>query len=277
MSLWSDFLGCEIVFVEVTGISTRVISFGEGPPLVLLHGRGGHLESWRANIRPLATRNRVVAFDLLGHGLTSRHDAGYGVDELTTHAASTLDVLGVRDAVLVGQSIGGWVATRLALSRPDLVHSLVLIEPAGLQSEGERLADPKVAAAFARGGRAFSEPTTDAVRDRLAGLVADPKQIDDELVDVRRILYAPPASRAVHLGVRGADNSASLLTPDALAALDIPVLVIHGALANTPLDVVERATAAARARLETVDGAKQWPQLERPDVVNPLITDFVSA
>jgi 2-hydroxy-6-oxonona-2,4-dienedioate hydrolase len=272
VTLWTDFLGAELRRVDVAGVATRVATLGAGEPaLVLLHGRGGHLEAWSANVGPLAERHSVVAFDLLGHGLTAGHDGGYAVDDL-----ATLDALGLRRSVLVGQSIGGWVAARVALRRPELVESLVLVEPAGLQSEEERLADPTVAAQFARGGRAFDEPSAEAVRDRLAGLFADPAHISDELVETRRRLYAPPAAGAVHKAVRAADNDAALLTPSALERLGVPVLLIHGAEANTPATVIERAATAAGARLVTLERARQWPQLERADAVNALIRDFVS-
>ncbi len=287
MSLWTDFLGARVEWVQAGGVATRVVTAGPrsgGPaPLVLIHGRGGHLESWRANVAPLARARRVIAFDLLGHGLTGRHDGGYGIAEVTAHAAATLDVLGLADAaggaILAGQSIGGWVGARLALERPELVRALALIEPAGLQSEAQRLADPRVAAAFQRGGRAFAEPTADAVRERLAGLVADPQTIDDELVETRRALYAPAAARAVHRAVRAADNSAALLDADALTTLrerGLPLLLIRGEHGHTPLAVVEAAARAAGGRLHTLPGAKQWPQLERPDAVNDLLDDFAT-
>lgn len=297
MSLWTDFLGARVERVEAGGVPTRVLTAGPrsggqpgAAPLVLLHGRGGHLESWRANVAPLARTRRVIAFDLLGHGLTGRHDGGYGIAELTAHAAAVLDALHIGDAaasrggdaagvVIAGQSIGGWVGARIALERPELVRALALIEPAGLQSEAQRLADPRVAAAFERGGRAFAEPTADAVRDRLAGLVADPAVIDDELVETRRALYAPPQARAVHRAVRAADNSAVLLDARALTTLrerGLPLLLIRGEHGHTPAAVVKVAATQAGAQLHTLPGAKQWPQLERPGAVNDLLDDFAT-
>lgn len=270
MTLWTDFLGAEVRFVEAGGVRTRIVAAGAGDRvLVLLHGRGGHLESWRANVGPLAERGvRVVAFDLLGHGLTGRGDR-YGVDDLTDHAEAVLDVLGLRRVTLVGQSLGGWVAARLAQRRPDLVRALGLIEPAGLQSEAERLSDPMMAAAYERGGRAYDEPTADAVRERLTGLVADPAAIDDELVETRRRLYAPAAARDVHRAVRRADNAGALI---GRLDLGIPVFLSHGEHGHTPAAVLARAGG----RLTTVPGARQWPQLERPDIVNPLLLELAT-
>lgn len=277
MTLWTDLLGSEVRWIDAGGTRTRTLLAGEGdPPVVLLHGRGGHLESWRANVVPLAGRHRVIAFDLLGHGLTARHGGGYAIADLTDHAEAVLDALDVSGGVLVGQSIGGWIAARLALRRPDLASGLALIEPAGLQSEASRLADPAVAAAYVRGGRAFEEPSREAVRDRLEGLVADPSLIDDELVEIRRLLYAPAAARAVHAAVRAADNGAALLTPEVLARLAVPTLIVHGGAAHTPARIVDHAARAARARLVTVAGARQWPQLERPDLVNALLAEHAA-
>ena len=275
MSLWTDFLGAEVQTVDIAGVRTRVLRAGDsGPTVVLLHGRGGHLEGWRANVSELARDHRVIAFDLLGHGLTARHSGGYGVAELAGHALSTVGQLAEEPATLVGQSIGGWIAVLIALRARQLVRALVLVEPAGLQSEEERLADPKVAAAYSRGGKAFDQPSIETVRARLEGLVSEPAQIDDELVEARLALYRPSEARDVHRLVRAADNSRLVLTPELLAQLSVPVLWIHGDAANTPREIVERAAAAARAQLHVVDGAKQWPQLERPEIVNSLIAKF---
>jgi pimeloyl-ACP methyl ester carboxylesterase len=272
VTIWTDLLGSELRWIDAGGVRTRVLDAGSGPEtIVLLHGRGGHLESWRANIAPLAAGRRVIAFDLLGHGLTAGNDSDYSIADLTDHAEAVLDVLGVRAALLAGQSIGAWVSVWLTLARPELVSALALVEPAGLQSEEERLADPSVAAAYVRGGRAFDEPTSDAVRTRLEGLVARAATIDDELVETRRLLYAPAQARAVYKAVRAADNTGRLLTSEVLGRLAVPVLFIHGELAHTPGSVVQAAVDAADARMVVAAGAKQWPQLEQPDLVNELL------
>jgi 2-hydroxy-6-oxonona-2,4-dienedioate hydrolase len=275
VSIWTDFLGAELRQQEVGGVSTRVLVAGHGDDVVvLLHGRGGHLESWRATVGPLAEYHTVVAFDLLGHGLTAGNGGEYRVADLAAHAGAVLDVLGLDRVTLVGQSIGGWVATLLALERPGQIASLVLVEAAGFESEEERLADPAFAQRYKRGGRAFEAPTMEAVRERLTGLVADPATIDDEMVEVRQALYEPDEARAVHRAVRAADNTATLLTPEVLERLGLPVLVLRGESAHTPAEVVARAAAAASARLVIVADAAQWPQLERPEIVNPLIAEL---
>ncbi|GII95238.1 2-hydroxy-6-ketonona-2,4-dienedioic acid hydrolase [Sinosporangium siamense] len=270
-------LGAEVRFVDASGVRTRVVSLGVGDPVVLLHGRGGHIETFARTLPALAASGRrAIAVDLLGHGLTGRADGGYGVERLAEHAHAVLTALGLGRVDLVGQSLGGWIAVLLALRDPARVRRLALIEPAGLQSEATRLADGRVRAAYERGGQAYREPTPEAVRTRLAGLLAAPDTVDPELVAVRTALYAPAEARDVHQQVRAADNEGVLLTPDRLAKVGAPVLIIRGEHGHTPLNVVEAAAAALPdARVVTVPQAKQWPQFEQPEIVADALVQFL--
>jgi pimeloyl-ACP methyl ester carboxylesterase len=276
VTLWTDFLGADVAFVEAGGVRTRIVRLGEGDPVLLLHGRGGHLESWRYTLAAAASTGSAIAVDLLGHGLTGRLDCDYSIPHLVDHVAAVLEQLDVGCADAVGQSLGAWVAAWLAIRSPSRVRSLVLVEPAGLQSEEERLASPEVAQAYVRGGRAFSTPTVEAVRERLEGLVLDPATIDEELVELRRRLYEPEPAREVHRRVRSAPNEVWLLTEDVLARIEAPTLFVHGAHGHVPQAVLERAsTALPNGRLSVLAGAKQWPQYERPEAFNALLVQFL--
>lgn len=276
MSLWTQMLGGEVGFVQAGGLRTRYVRLGRGEPLLLLHGRGGHLETFARNIGPLSASFTVHAMDLAGHGLTAPFDGDYTIDRLAAHVADAMAALGLDRAHVVGQSLGGWAATWLALTQPARFDRLVLIEPAGLQAEADRLADPKIAQAYKAGGEAFEKPTLEAVRKRLSGLLADPDSVDPEILATRLTLYQPDAARAVHLKVRQADNSPFLLTPERLSGLSMPTLFIRGEDGNTAAGIVAQAVAACPdARLATVEGARQWPQYEQADRTNALIGDFL--
>jgi pimeloyl-ACP methyl ester carboxylesterase len=245
--------------------------------LLLLHGRGGHLETWIRNVPALAQRFRVIAVDLLGHGLTARSaDGRYDVGALTDHIESLLDALHLPTVDIVGQSLGAWVAAQLAMARPQRVRRLALIEPAGLLSEDERLADPVVADKYRSGGAAYDHPTREAVRTRLAGLLHDPAGVDEEMVEVRWRLYQPAEARDVHKRVRKADNTGWLLTPERLRGLQAPTLFVRGEAGHTPQTVVDAAIAACpAARGMVIRGTRQWPQYEQAGTVNAaLITHF---
>ena len=110
----------------------RALVLGDGPEAaVFLHGFGGDALNWRFNIEELHGARRAIAIDLPGHGESTK-DVGEGAaDELALVAWETIEALGVTRVHLVGHSLGGLVAARLAAGHPDEVASLALIAPAG--------------------------------------------------------------------------------------------------------------------------------------------------
>ncbi len=276
MSFWRDYLSLETRWVDAAGIRTRCQIGGSGAPLLFLHGRGGHLETWVRNMPALSQRFRVIAIDLLGHGLTSpAADGQYDVASLSRHVHDVLDALQLDHVHVVGQSLGAWVAAHMALTHAARVDRLALIEPAGLLSEEERLADPMVADKYRTGGAAYDNPTRDAVRIRLAGLLKNPGDLDDEMVEIRWELYQPAIARDVHKRVRKANNASVLLTPDRLRKLRPATLFLRGEDGHTPVDVVTAAIAACpEARGMTIAGARQWPQYEQAAAINATLETF---
>ena len=135
-------------FVEVPlgsdSIEVHYKEAGAGQPtLLLLHGFGASLFSWREVMAPLAAQHRVIAFDRPAFGLTERPLRGawgtaaewgrgipYGAEAQADLTLALMDELGVERAVLVGNSAGGAVAMLTALKSPERVQGLILISPA---------------------------------------------------------------------------------------------------------------------------------------------------
>ena len=121
---------------------------GEGQPaVVLLHGFAASLFSWREVMGPLAESHTVVAFDRPGFGLTERPLPGewqgqnpYSPEAQVGLTVALMDKLGIDRAVLIGNSAGGTVAVLTALTYPERVQALVLVDPAiyqgGMQFPG---------------------------------------------------------------------------------------------------------------------------------------------
>src|SRR4028119_1549430 len=116
--------------VEIDGLTIRYLAAGEGPPLVLLHGAGDNSLDWRWVLRALARKHRVYAPDLPGSPDSASPPADYSPAFFERFAAGFLDVLGIGRATLVGNSLGGLIALRLALSEPARVRALVLVDGA---------------------------------------------------------------------------------------------------------------------------------------------------
>jgi pimeloyl-ACP methyl ester carboxylesterase len=116
----------------IDGTRLRVLDAGSGPAVVFIHGLGAWMYAWRATLKPvLAAGHRVIAFDNRGFGFSERPDSGYSNAAYARLLVALLDSLGVAEAVLVGHSMGGAVAARVALDHPQRVRGLVLIAPAG--------------------------------------------------------------------------------------------------------------------------------------------------
>jgi len=123
-------------FIEVNGITVHYKMAGSGrPALVLLHGFAASTFSWREVIGPMSEWGTVVAFDRPGFGLTERPMKWTGRSPYSPEAQPDLtvglmDALGIERAVLVGNSAGGTVALLTALTYPERVEALVLVDPA---------------------------------------------------------------------------------------------------------------------------------------------------
>ncbi len=113
--------------VTVNGNRIAYLDAGAGQPVVLIHGFGGSMWQWEHQQAALAANVRVITPDLLGAGLSDKPDLDYRPDELLEFLVSFMDALQIRQAVLVGNSMGAGLAIGMALDHPDRVTGLVLI------------------------------------------------------------------------------------------------------------------------------------------------------
>jgi len=135
-------------FADLNGVKVHYKVAGEGrPALVLLHGFAASVFSWREVMGPLAGSHTVVAFDRPGFGLTERPLPGqwegpspYSPEAQVDLTLALMDTLGIDRAVLIGNSAGGTVAMLTALTYPERVQALILVDPAiyrgGMQLPG---------------------------------------------------------------------------------------------------------------------------------------------
>src|SRR5881396_578671 len=99
---------------------------GQGPPLVLVHGLGGAASNWTELTPLLSGRFRLLVPDLPGHGGSTALPAASGLEAFADRVALVAEREGMLPAPVVGHSLGGAVALRMALRQPDHVPALVL-------------------------------------------------------------------------------------------------------------------------------------------------------
>ena len=182
--------GFEPHVAEIGGIRTRYWVGGSGPPLVLVHGLGGAALNFTLLAPLLAERHRVLVPDLPGHGGTAPLPAAESIADLGAHVARVAEQEELLPATVVGYSMGGVVALRLAAERPEAVSALALIASAGIVSRTRRAGLWLDVVALLRPGRIVAK-----VRDLVA----------------RR-----PNARAAVFGYWGAEDPRAL-APEAVA------------------------------------------------------------
>ena len=246
-------------------VSVTVTESGAGGrPVLLLHGGAGP-DSVTGFGGALAERFpfRVLSPVYPGFSGTARPGWLDSIGKLAAVLRGLLEDLDVTDVIVAGSSIGGWTAAELALAAPDRVGRLVLIDPAGLVSDGHPIAD-------------FFSLTPDQLAD-LSWANPEGHRIDPAAM--------PEAQRAILLGNRAAllaYGGRSMGDPTLAARLGgitAPTLVVWGEADRivTPGYGKEYAAAIPGAVFRMVPAAGHLPQLENPEAVLELFGELVTA
>jgi len=271
--------------VVVDGVSTQYLEAGAGPPVLLLHGHEQSATSWRWVIPALARTHRVLALSLPGHGETGPAVGGYAPGrDLTPFVADFLAALGVGFLDLVGNSVGGSVALRLALANPAKVRTLTLVDSAGLGREVHPLLALDTLPGIGELAIMLSRiPGGDVQRSSLSAamLFAQPWRVPTEFFTEQHDLGRRPgqleASTAMARALFDVTGQREVLL-DQLRTLTLPTLVIWGE--NDYVLPAHHARAAVdrlpRGRLSLFPDCGHLPHVEHPDRFAAVLSDWLS-
>ncbi|MDT5094178.1 MAG: hypothetical protein QOH60_3541 [Mycobacterium sp.] len=274
----------DLKFVELHGDRVAYRDQGSGEALLLIHGMAGSSETWRAVMPRLAKNYRVVAPDLLGHGESAKPRGDYSLGAFAVWLRDFLDELGITQATIVGQSLGGGVAMQFVYQHPDYCRRLVLIASGGL--------GPDVGLIL----RLLSAPGAELILP-----VAAPRPVLRAGNKVRGWLssagihsprgtemwtaYSSLSDRQTRQAFLRTLRSVVDYRGQAVSALnrlqmvaDLPIMAIWGDRdAIIPVDHAYAAHDVRKeTRLEVLPGIGHFPQVEAPMEVVDLIEDFMS-
>ena len=279
-SVWNYLADVDFAIRHVVadGLRTRCLEAGDlgHDTIVLLHGTGGHLETFMANIPVLAEKYHVLAIDMLGCGFTDKPDKPYEIADYAHHVKATLEVLGITTAAFVGFSLGSWVATRIALEDPALVNSLTLISATGM------FPLPGIPSTVALRRGTGANPSWDSTQMILSDLFYDDATVIDDLVAVRQRVYSGPGLEAVmprmltlfDPEIRERNN----FTADQWRSIRVPVLIV----AHVDVEDVFLKTARAAhelipsSRIVEIGQSSHWAHFENPEPFNAALLDFLA-
>jgi 2-hydroxy-6-oxonona-2,4-dienedioate hydrolase len=279
-SIWRDLQGVpfEQGFVDIAGRRTRYLHAGERsqPTLILLHGSAGHAEAYVRNLAAHGEYFSTWAIDMLGHGFTDWPGHPLEIEHYVEHLLAFLDAIGVERVHLSGESLGGWVASRVAIDHPDRVDRLVLNTTGGSQ------ADPEVMERIRTLSMAAAEqPDWDTVRARILWLMADKSGDYDDIIASRRAIYRRPGFVAAMRDIMALQDpeirARNIVTPEEYGRIESPTLVLWTSEDPTA-DVSEGRRIASMipgAEFVVMDGCGHWPQYEDPEEFNRIQIDFL--
>lgn len=261
------------------GMRLHATRLGKGPPLTLLHGFTGSVESWAPVRDALAARFTTIAVDLPGHGRSTSPPAPgrYALSSLVEDLAGVLDAMGVEQTALLGYSLGGRAALRFAIERPRRVAALVLESASpGIEKPAERAsrvtADATLADEIERHGvAAFVDAW-----ERLPLWASQASLRPDVRLALReqRLVNDP---RGLANSLRGAGAGIDLPLFGRLGSVTVPTLLVAGALDEKYAGIARRMAAAIPgARLEVVAEAGHAVHLERPDALAAVVLRFLA-
>lgn len=270
-------------FVEVDGIRVRYRdSGGDASVLLFIHGIGQSLEFWQRQAAFFKQDYRVITLDLPGHGVSGMGRRPYEPATFAAFGWAFLDQLGVENVTLVGHSMGGGIALRMAAGRPDAVTKLFLASSATLGREAPlpfRLMTLPVL------GEIMSKPGKMTFEQQLKSVFYQPsKSVTPDLREtISRNVMNPELQTAFLKTLRlmtdiGGQRKAMVdesLT--ALKSLQMPVFYLHGKQDSVvlPQHSVEAQKITANAGIALLEECGHTPQVEQPDAFNMHLSGFL--
>lgn len=279
-SIWTDVgpASFQQGYLDAGGIRTRYLSSGsdDQPLLLLMHGTGGHAEAYVRNLATHGEHFWTVAFDFVGHGWTDKPRGNYEIPRYADHALAVMKSLGRVSALVSGESLGGWVASHLAIHAPEAVDRLVLNTAGGWTAHPDVMARIKSLSM-----RAVEQPDWNVIRERLEMLMFDARTVHADLIAVRQAIYSQPGYAEImreilclqDMGIR----RRNMFTPHDYARIKAPTLVLwtsHDPTA-TPAEGKQIADMIPGAQYVVLRECGHWPQFEDSETFNRIHLDFL--
>jgi 2-hydroxy-6-oxonona-2,4-dienedioate hydrolase len=261
-------------YIQVDGIKTFLVSAGSGHPLILIHGASpgaSSLVNWKLNLEPLADAGfAVYAYDQPGYGYTE-NPADHSIEYRVNHVKALIDLLKLDRYHVVGNSVGGYIAARLALE-DHRVKTFVTTTSGSLSPAGSA-ASQSLAQKHAADLREY-EPSMENMRKLTFGTIFNKALITEELVRERYEMSIGKNYEA-QVGRRTAAKQRPVY--DELSKLRVRTLLLWG---NNDAGVsVERGVELFQripgAEFHLFDKCAHWVQWDQADRFNRLVIDFL--
>jgi 2-hydroxy-6-oxonona-2,4-dienedioate hydrolase len=266
------------VAVNGAAVRTRYAEAGspDKPHVILLHGTGGHWETFAPNLAALSEHFHCVAIDMVGNGFSGKPDYDYEIAVYIEHVLGVMDQLGIRRAHFIGMSLGAWVTAAITVSNPDRVEKVILMSPAGKEAAASNMARIR-----AERTKAVTEPTWESLHAVFAHLIADEANRLPDLIGLRQAVYQRDDTRQTidHLLILqdAAARDRNLIPEEKWQGIAAPVMIVasgkdHGVYQETATSI---AGLIPNAEVFEMPDVRHWPHFEDPESFNPAAVAFL--
>jgi pimeloyl-ACP methyl ester carboxylesterase len=235
----------------VNDIQMYYAVYGEGEPVLLIHGGLGHADAWGFQVPALAETYRVIVADSRGHGRSTRSEKPFGYALMADDYLALLDHLKIDKTALVGWSDGGIIGLDIAIRHPERLSRLFAFAanytPAGVkETVGD---DPTFNAYIGRAGEDY------------ARMSPTPAEFDAFVEQISKMWATEPN-----------------YTQDQLRAITVPTVIFDGDHdeAIEPEHTAEMADLIPGARLEIMKDASHFAMWQKPDEFNMTVLEFLA-
>lgn len=272
--------GPESRFVEVDGVNYHYHDVGTGEPLVLIHGGGPGASGWSnysRNVDALARKYRLIIPDLVGYGKSDKpvlEGGRFGI--YARGMLGLMSGLGIEKAHVVGNSLGGGTAIKMALEAPERIGRLVLMGPAGLLAPSTPM--PTVGVRQIMEFYGGEGPTREKLRAFLQTMVYDSSFLTEELLDDRVAAATQPDLLANPPLGRGGPPPIEALWKENLASIAHDTLILWGREDRVnPMDMhLTLLSQLPNAQFTVFTRCGHWVQWEKARAFNALVVSFLS-
>lgn len=268
-------------YIKIGNVNTRYWEYGEGDPLILIHGLGTSIEIYEQNIPELAKVAKVYAPDLVGFGYSDKPSAPYSVAYLTDFLHEFALKMNIARTSLLGASMGGGIALKYTIDRPERVNKLILEDSAGL---GRELALPLRLTSMPMFSNLSFLKYRRAIAWYMRTLVCDPKSMTDEMIDFYYKIFSLPGAIDAFASVlrnscsfTGINEDIIKGITDRLPDIKTPTLIIWGKQ-DRSLPVKDAYLAHEEihgSRLHVFDNCGHFANMEKTAEFNELVCSFL--
>lgn len=255
--------------VSVNGISLFYTDTGDGEVVLLIHGLGSSSGDWELQIPVLASRYRVLAVDLRGHGQSSKPAGPYSVAMFADDVAELMKALGVAPCHVAGLSLGAMTTLELAATRPDIVKSAVVV------NAGPHVVPSTLKEKAMVWQRLLLARTVGL--ERLGNLVAERTLPNEDQAELRERVATAIADNDKDAYIASMKAIIGWSVVDRLDQITSPVLVVASEYDYTPVSAkVTIVDGADDALLIVVTGARHLLPVEKPDTFNEILITWLA-